>query len=99
MKYIVTLSPLLKSALLLCAGLSIFGFADNFIMLISDQVGVGQFHFSRSLIASLAVICFAFYFNENLRPKNIKMVLIRLLKTFQIMKISIKKNIIGRMAT
>jgi len=54
MKYIVTLSPLLKSALLLCAGLSIFGFADNFIMLISDQVGVGQFHFSRSLIASLA---------------------------------------------
>lgn len=77
MKYIVTLSPLLKSALLLCAGLSIFGFADNFIMLISDQVGVGQFHFSRSLIASLAVICFAFYFNENLRPKNIKMVLIR----------------------
>ena len=77
MKYIVTLSPILKSALLLCAGLSIFGFADNFIMLISDQVGVGQFHFSRSLIASLAVICFAFYFNENLRPKNVKMVLIR----------------------
>ena len=70
MKYIVTLSPLLKSALLLCAGLSIFGFADNFIMLISDQVGVGQFHFSRSLIASLAVICFAFYFNENLTKKH-----------------------------
>ena len=45
MKYIVTLSPLLKSALLLCAGLSIFGFADNFIMLISDQVGVVNFTF------------------------------------------------------
>ena len=39
MKYIVTLSPLFKSALLLCTGLSVFGFADNFIMLISDQVG------------------------------------------------------------
>ena len=38
MKYIVTLSPLLKSALLLCAGLSIFGFADNFIMLISIRL-------------------------------------------------------------
>ncbi|GIR79912.1 MAG: hypothetical protein CM15mP81_14220 [Alphaproteobacteria bacterium] len=70
MKYIVTLSPLLKSALLLCAGLSIFGFADNFIMLISDQVGVGQFHFSRSLIASLAVICFAFTLTKTLDQKT-----------------------------
>ena len=70
-------SPLLKSAFLLCSGLFIFGFADNFIILISSQVSVGQFHFSRSLIACLAVIIMAYFFNESLIPKNIKLVLLR----------------------
>ena len=76
MKYILTLSPLLKSALLLCAGLSIFGFADNFIMLISDQVG-GSISLFKVTDSFLGGNLFCFYFNENLRPKNIKMVLIR----------------------
>ena len=70
-------SPLLKSAFLLCSGLFIFGFADNFIILISNQVSVGQFHFSRSLIACLTVLVIAYYFNESLIPKNLKMVLLR----------------------
>jgi len=55
-------SPLLKSAFLLCSGLFIFGLADNFIILISDKVSVGQFHFSRSLVACLAVLIIAYYF-------------------------------------
>ena len=70
-------SPLLKSAFLLCSGLFIFGLADNFIILISDKVSVGQFHFSRSLVACLAVLVIAYYFKESLIPKNIKMVLLR----------------------
>ena len=65
-------SPLLKSAFLLCSGLFIFGFADNFIILISDKVSVGQFHFSRSLVACLAVIVIAYYFKESLIPTNLK---------------------------
>ena len=70
-------SPPLKSAFLLCSGLFIFGLADNFIILISDKVSVGQFHFSRSLVACLAVLIIAYYFKESLIPKNIKMVLLR----------------------
>ena len=45
-----SLSPLAKSGILLTLGLSIFGFADNLTLLVSDEVSVGQFHFSRSLL-------------------------------------------------
>ena len=70
-------TPLLKSAFLLCSGLFIFGFSDNFIILISNEVSVGQFHFSRSLIACLTVLVIAYYFKESLIPTNLKMVLLR----------------------
>jgi uncharacterized membrane protein len=65
-------TPLMKSAFLLCTGLFIFGFADNFIILISDKVSVGQFHFSRSLVACLAVVVIAYYLKESLIPKKYK---------------------------
>ena len=42
-------SPENRGALLLIFGISIFGFADNLTLLVSDQVGVGQFHFSNPL--------------------------------------------------
>ena len=74
---IFNLSPLAKSGLFLCIGVFIFGFADNLIILISNQVSVGQFHFSRSLIASLAVLSFAYFARESIFPKNIKMVFFR----------------------
>jgi uncharacterized membrane protein len=45
------LSPAGRGAVLLVTGISIFGFSDNLTLLVSDQVGVGQFHFSRSLFA------------------------------------------------
>ena len=35
--------------------ISIFGFSDNLTMLVSDDVGVGQFHLSRSLFAIVMV--------------------------------------------
>ena len=44
-----------RSAILLVAGISIFGFSDNLTMLVYEDVGVGQFHFSRSLFAVFIV--------------------------------------------
>ena len=40
-------SPENQGAFLLVLGVAIFGFADNLTLMVSDQVGVGQFHFSR----------------------------------------------------
>ena len=42
-----------------CPRVGQFGFTDNLILLISDQVSVGQFHFSRSLFASVLVLLLA----------------------------------------
>ena len=50
------LSDASKGAVFLVSGISIFGFSDNLTLLVSDTVSVGQFHFSRSLIAMFMVI-------------------------------------------
>ena len=71
------ISPLARSGILLSSGLFIFGFGDNLIILISSQVSVGQFHFSRSIVACLAVLIFASIAREQLIPKNWKAVLVR----------------------
>ena len=59
--FLSSLSPLAKSGILLTLGLTIFGFADNLTLLVSDEVSVGQFHFSRSLSAIIIVIMFAYF--------------------------------------
>tara|TARA_A100001011_G_scaffold315649_1_gene334370 strand:- start:91 stop:1023 length:933 start_codon:yes stop_codon:yes gene_type:complete len=64
------LSPLAKSGILLVSGISIFGFADNLTLLVSDDVSVGQFHFSRSLCASTIVLVFAYFTGANIIPKR-----------------------------
>ena len=64
------LSPLAKSGILLVSGISIFGFADNLTLLVSDDVSVGQFHFSRSLCASTIVLLFAYFTGANIIPKK-----------------------------
>ena len=71
------ISPLARSGILLSSGLFIFGFGDNLIILISSQVSVGQFHFSRSIVACLAVLIFASIAREQLIPINWKAVLVR----------------------
>ena len=68
--FLSSLSPLAKSGILLTLGLSIFGFADNLTLLVSDEVSVGQFHFSRSLSAIIIVIMFAYFSNTYLVIKN-----------------------------
>ena len=68
--FLSSLSPLAKSGILLTLGLSIFGFADNLTLLVSDEVSVGQFHFSRSLSAIIIVIMFAYFSKTYLVIKN-----------------------------
>ena len=53
--WLESIHPAKRGAVLLVCGISVFGFSDNLTLLVSDQVGVGQFHFSRSLFAMLMV--------------------------------------------
>ena len=62
-------SPENQGAILLVLGVAIFGFADNLTLMVSDQVGVGQFHFSRSIITLALVFIFSHIFGYSLRPK------------------------------
>ena len=62
-------SPENQGAFLLVLGVAIFGFADNLTLMVSDQVGVGQLHFSRSIITLGLVVIFSHIFGYSLRPK------------------------------
>ena len=62
--------PSTRGAVLLVAGISVFGMSDNLTLLVSDQVGVGQFHFSRSLISIVMVIMLGRLFGLGVIPKN-----------------------------
>ena len=70
-------SPENRGAFLLVFGISIFGFSDNLTLMVSDQVGVGQFHFSRSMIAIVIVAGFSPIFGYSLRPILWRPLLIR----------------------
>ena len=71
------LSPASRGAVLLVAGISIFGFSDNLTLLVSDQVGVGQFHFSRSLFAMIMVALLGRLWGLPVVPRHWKPVLAR----------------------
>ena len=73
----MNISPLAKSGIFLSIGVFIFGFIDNLTLLISDQVSVGQFHFTRSIVACSAVLLIAYYRRENIIPINWSPVLLR----------------------
>ena len=70
-------SPATQGAILLVSGISIFGFSDNLTLLVSDQVSVGQFHFSRSLIAMFMVFGLGKLFGLSVIPQYWKPILIR----------------------
>ena len=71
------LSPASRGAVLLVTGISIFGFSDNLTLLVSDQVGVGQFHFSRSLFAMIMVALLGRLWGLPVVPRYWKPVLAR----------------------
>ena len=70
-------SPENRGALLLVLGISIFGFSDNLTLLVSNQVGVGQFHFSRSLFAVLLIATFSRFLGYSIMPMRWKPLIAR----------------------
>ena len=69
--------PATRGAILLVSGISIFGFSDNLTLLVSDQVGVGQFHFSRSLLSIVMVVIIGRIFGLSVVPCHWKPILMR----------------------
>ena len=74
--------PATRGAILLTVGISIFGFTDNFTLLISDDVGVGQFHATRSVFAAIMVFILGRIFKLSVVPTKWRPVMVR---TFFIM--------------
>lgn len=72
----------LRGGIMLATGISIFGFTDNLTLLVSDQIGVGQFHSSRSLIAVALLVLVGRATGMAVLPRNWAMVALR---TFFIM--------------
>lgn len=75
--WINRIPPATRGAVLLVIGISIFGMSDNLTLLVSDDVGVGQFHFSRSMISILMVIALGRMFGMAVIPTMWKPVLAR----------------------
>lgn len=71
------MSPMAKSGLYLTLGVCIFGLADNLMLFISDQVSVGQFHFTRSFVACIFVFFISYINNETIIPQKWRPVLLR----------------------
>ena len=69
--------PANLGAFLLVVGISIFGFSDSLTILVSDAVGVGQFHFSRSLLVAVMILAFGKLMGFSVIPKRWKAVLAR----------------------
>lgn len=90
------ISPESRSAILLVAGISIFGFSDNLTMLVSDDVGVGQFHFSRSLFAVSMVAILGKFLGLSVIPRLWKPVLVRTL--FMVIAIFLYFSVMPMMA-
>ena len=91
-----SISPEGRSAVLLVAGISIFGFSDNLTMLVSEDVGVGQFHFSRSLCAIFMVAILGKLLGLSVIPSLWKPVLVRTL--FMVIAIFLYFSVMPMMA-
>ena len=88
-------SPENRGALLLILGISVFGFSDNLTLLVSDQVGVGQFHFSRSLFAILMIAAVSRFFGYSIMPVRWKPMIAR--TTFMVISILVYFSVMPMM--
>lgn len=66
-----------QSAVLLVSGISILGLSDNFVPYVSDEIGLGQFHFMRSAMALICVLGLAMLGSQSLRPIRWPAVMLR----------------------
>ena len=67
----------INGGLLIALGMMILAVADNYVRLISEDIGLWQFHLIRSLIAVPAMILFANLRSYDFWPKNFKLVALR----------------------
>ena len=61
--------PSLGGGLMVACGVSIFGVTDSLTLAVSDAVGVGQFHFSRSLLAAAVLLAIARVTSISIMPR------------------------------
>ena len=71
------LSPARQSAFLLIFALSALSIADSFVHLLSDKIGIGQFHFIRSSFAIICIFITSRFFKIKLLPISWQPVLVR----------------------
>ena len=72
-----SLPPTRQSAFLLIFALSALSIADSFVHLLSDKIGIGQFHFIRSSFAIICIFITARFFKIKLLPIRWRPVLVR----------------------
>jgi drug/metabolite transporter (DMT)-like permease len=68
--FIASLPAYLVAAFLLTGGISIMGLSDNLVRLVSDQVGLGQYHFLRSAMSIAIFLCLRPFLHFQLQPIN-----------------------------
>ena len=75
--FLESLSKKYYNSFLLVFGVSILGVSDNILLMLSENIGLAQFHFLRSVIS----ICFIIFLSRltglSIKYKNLKAVLIR----------------------
>lgn len=73
----MALSNTMQGALCAVLGMALLGFIDNFVKLLAQDIGLWQFHFSRSVFVLLILGTMALYFGWTLRPKRLWAVALR----------------------
>lgn len=63
-------SQTLRAAIFAVTGMALMGFIDNFVRLISDEIGLWQFHFLRSCLVLAVLLPVSLWFGWQLRPKR-----------------------------
>jgi drug/metabolite transporter (DMT)-like permease len=72
-----TSEPVLTAAMFIFSFAVLIGLTDNLVRLIAPEVGVWQFHFTRSVMAGAVLLIAARPLGLRLRPKNLRPVVVR----------------------
>ena len=66
----MAVSSTVRAALFAMGGMALLGFIDNFVKLMAQEIGLWQFHMSRSAIVLAVLVPAAVALGWNIRPKN-----------------------------
>ena len=70
-------SRTLQGGVMIVGAMSIIGLIDNFVLLISEEAGLWQFHFVRSVIGCSVLLLFCRLTRRQVRPRNLRAVVLR----------------------